>query len=309
MEDKSTWEQKTIKEVLELTVKEQRAKRRWSIFFKLVALAIILFIIFSVIEQNSISGNVTRKPVTAVVNIDGEISADSNASAENIIPLLKKAFENTSAKAVLLRINSPGGAPVQTNEMITEIKHLRNKNPDKKVYAVIEDVGASAAYMLACVADEIYADEASIIGSIGVIAESFGFVDAIKKLGIERRLYTSGSNKGMLDPFSPMKPEQVKMLQAELDQLHMMFIDWVKQTRQNKLVITDDMFSGRIWIGMEAKKLGLIDGFGSPYTVARDIIGAPDFVEYEVKQSIFSQLRNSMSVSIQDFFLQKHKLM
>lgn len=299
MEDKHTWEQKTIKEMLELTIKEQRARRRWGIFFKLVFLSFVLFIIVAYMQQNSTT-NVTRKPVTAVVSIDGEISADSNASAANLIPLLNKAFENSAAKAVMLRINSPGGAPAQTNEIISEIKHLRNKNPEKKVYAVIEDVGASAAYMLACVADEIYADEASIVGSIGVIAESFGLVEAIKKLGIERRLYVSGSNKGMLDPFSPMKPEQVKMLQNELDMLHEMFINWVKQTRQNRLVVTDDMFSGRIWIGIEAKKLGLIDGFGNPYTVARDIIGAPDLQEYDVKQSLFSQLRGSLSGSWRD---------
>lgn len=299
MEDKHTWEQKTIKEMLELTIKEQRARRRWGIFFKLVFLSFVLFIIVAYMQQNSTT-SVTRKPVTAVVSIDGEISADSNASAANLIPLLNKAFENSAAKAVMLRINSPGGAPAQTNEIISEIKHLRNKNPEKKVYAVIEDVGASAAYMLACVADEIYADEASIVGSIGVIAESFGLVDAIKKLGIERRLYVSGSNKGMLDPFSPMKPEQVKMLQNELDMLHEMFINWVKQTRQNRLVVTDDMFSGRIWIGIEAKKLGLIDGFGNPYTVARDIIGAPDLQEYDVKQSLFSQLRGSLSGSWRD---------
>ncbi len=303
MEDKNTWEQKTIKDMLELTIKEQRARRRWGIFFKLAFLSLIFFMILGYMQQSTMTTSVTSKAVTAVVGIDGEISADSNASAANLIPLLNKAFSNTHAKAVLLRINSPGGAPAQTNEIISEIKHLRNKNPDKKLYAVIEDVGASAAYMLACVADEIYADEASIVGSIGVIAESFGLVEAIKKLGIERRLYVSGSNKGMLDPFSPMKPDQVKMLQHELDLLHDMFINLVKQTRQNRLVITDDMFSGRIWIGMEAKKLGLIDGFGSPYTVARDIIGAPELQEYDVKQSFFSQLTSTLSGSWRDMLL------
>lgn len=304
MHENESWEQKTIKNVLELTIKEQRARRRWGIFFKLVFLSIVFIVIYAYIQQSTISSNVTRKPVTAVVNIDGEISADSNASAENLIPLLNKAFENSSSKAIMLRINSPGGAPVQANQIITEIKHLKSKNPDKKVYAVIEDVGASAAYMIACVADQIYADESSIVGSIGVIAESFGFVDAIKKIGVERRVYASGSNKAMLDPFSPLKPNQVEMLQNELNILHESFIDWVKQSRQDKLVITDDMFSGRFWIGTQAKRLGLIDGFGSPYTVARDIIGAPELQVYEVKQSIFSQLRNSLSGSLNDLLLQ-----
>ncbi|HSX19680.1 MAG TPA: S49 family peptidase [Gammaproteobacteria bacterium] len=306
MDDNDSWEQRTIKSVLESSVKEMRARRRWGIFFKSLFAVLIIYIIAS-FSHHGVSSNVTRKPFTAVITIDGEISSDKDASAENIIPLLNKAFENSAAKAVMLRINSPGGAPVQTSAMITEIKHLRSKHPEKKVYAVIEDTGASAAYMLACAADAIYADEASIVGSIGVISESFGLVDAIKKLGIERRLYASGSNKGMLDPFSPMKPNQVKMLQNELDLLHESFIAWVKQARGDRLVVTDDMFSGRIWIGSEAKALGLIDGFGSPNTVARDIIGAPELVDYDVKQSIFSQLKGSITGSLQGLLV-GHKL-
>lgn len=305
--DSDTWEQKTIKETLQSIVKEQRARRRWGIFFKLV---IIFFIVMAVVGYYSQgkSSTTPHKPFTAVVNVSGEIADDKDASAENLIPLITQAFENKYSKAIILRINSPGGAPVQTNEMITEIKHLQSKYPDKKVYAVIEDVGASAAYMLACVADTIYADEASIIGSIGVLSESFGLVDAIKKLGIERRLYTSGSNKGMLDPFSPMKPEQVKMLQHELDLLHESFIAWVKESRGAKLKVTDDMFSGRIWIGVEAKELGIIDAFGSPYTVARNVIGAPDLVEYENKQSLFSQLKGSITGSLHDLLLRNRLL-
>lgn len=309
MEDNQSWEQKTIKQVMELSVKEMRTRRRWGIFFKSVTLLIVLFLIYSFYSSRSEPAPGMHKSFTAVIEVVGEISSDKDASAENIIPLLNKAFENDQAKAIILRINSPGGAPVQTSTMITEIKHLRGKHPHKKLYAVIEDAGASAAYMLACAADEIYADEASIVGSIGVISESFGLVDAIKKLGIERRLYTSGSNKGMLDPFSPMKPDQVKMLQSELDQLHEEFINLVKQSRADKLKITDDMFSGRIWIGLEAKDLGIIDDFGSIYTVARDIIGAPDLVTYEVKQSIFSQLKGSITGSIHDFLTQRARLL
>lgn len=305
MEENDSWEQKTLKHVLELTVKEQRARRRWGIFFKLVLITFILSMLYAYFRQGDAP---PRKPFTAVITVSGEIADDKDASAENLVPLLNKAFENPHAKAVLLRINSPGGAPVQTNEIISEIKHLRATNPEKKVYAVIEDVGASAAYMLACVADAIYVDEASIVGSIGVLSESFGLVEAIKKLGIERRLYTSGSNKGMLDPFSPMKPEQVKMLQGELDQLHEIFINWVKTSRGDRLKITDDMFSGRIWIGVEAKELGLVDGFGSPYSVARNVIGAPELVDYEVKQNIFSQLKGSITGSIHDFFTRQHRL-
>lgn len=309
MNDNDSWEQKTLKDVLELSVKEQRARRRWGIFFKSIVILFVLYIYFTSFTNDSdMKGNVIRKPFTAVININGEISADKDASAENLVPLINKAFENSAAKAVMLRINSPGGAPAQTNEIITEIKHLKNKYPNKKVYAVIEDVGASAAYMLACAADQIYADEASILGSIGVVSESFGLVDAIKKLGIERRLYTAGSNKGMLDPFSPMKPEQVKMLQGELNMLHEFFIDWVKEARGDRLKITDDMFSGRIWLGMEAQPLGLIDGIGSPYTVARNVIGAPEMVEYEVKQSIFSKLTGSITGSVRDLLMGQQRI-
>lgn len=303
MQENNSWEQKTINDMLAMTIKEQRARRRWGIFFKSIIIIYVVFLTFASMRGRDLASSVKHKPYTAVVNITGEIAAEKDSSAENIIPLLRKAFENSGAKAVMLRINSPGGAPVQTNEMLAEIRHLRAKYPEKKLYAVIEDVGASAAYMLACAADEIYADEASLVGSIGVLAESFGLVGAINKLGIERRLYTSGSNKAMLDPFSPVKPEQVAMLQTELDKIHQMFINLVKQSRGDRLHVTKDMFSGRIWIGAEAKEIGLIDGFGHPYSVARDVIGAPELVEYEVKQSLFSHLRGSMSGAMRDLFL------
>lgn len=294
--------------MLEMTVIEMRARRRWGIFFKLVFIGFFLLIIGSIVYQSDITPGVALKPVTAVVNINGEISSDKDASADNIIPLLRKAFENSAAKAVMLRINSPGGAPVQTNQINTEIAFLRAKHPNKKVYAVIEDSGTSAAYMLACAADEIYADEASIVGSIGVLLDSFGFVDTLKKVGVERRLYTSGSNKGMLDPFSPTKPAQIAMLQRELDSLHGMFINYVKERRGSKLVINDETFSGRFWIGLEARKVGLIDGFGTPNAVARDVIGAPEMVEYEVRQSILGKLSSSFAGTMRDMLIGAHIL-
>lgn len=304
--DNDSWEHKTINKMLEMSVTEMRARRRWGIFFKLLYASIVIVIIFMAMSKNS--HKVPRKPFTAVINVSGEISADSDASAENIVPLLRKAFENSNAKAVMLRINSPGGAPVQTAEINSEIQHLRSKYPDKKLYAVIEDIGTSAAYMLACAADEIYADEASIVGSIGVLLDSFGFVDTMKKMGVERRLYTSGYNKGMLDPFSPTKPDQIAMLQKELDLLHKIFINYVKERRGSRLMVTNDMFSGRFWIGIESKELGLIDGFGNPYTVARTIIGAPELVEYEIKQSLFSQLKGSLPGALRDLLLGMHIL-
>ncbi len=302
-ENDNSWEQNTINNMLEMTVKEQRARRRWGIFFKLTALVYVLgFTIVMLAPKSDLIKNVAGKSVTAVVYIDGEIGDDKDASADNLIPLISKAFANPAAKAVMLRINSPGGSPVQTRYIAAEIKHIRKDYPDKKLYAVIEDSGTSAAYWLACAADEIYADESSIVGSIGVVLSSFGFVDSMQKLGVERRLYTSGSNKGMLDPFSPAKPNEVAMLQTELDLLHDLFISMVKETRGARLVMTDDMFSGRIWLGIEAKKIGLIDGFGSPYSVARDVVGAPEMYDYEVHQSIFSQLKDSIASKAQALF-------
>lgn len=304
--ENDSWEHKTINKMLEMSVTEMRARRRWGIFFKLFYALIVIALI--VVAMSNGNPKAPRKAFTAVIKIGGEISANSDASAENIIPLLRKAFENSNAKAVMLRINSPGGAPVQTAEINSEIQHLRSKYPDKKVYAVIEDIGTSAAYMMACAADEIYADEASIVGSIGVLIDSFGFVDTMKKVGVERRLYTAGSNKGMLDPFSPTKPAQTAMIQKELDILHTIFISYVKERRGNRLVVTNDMFSGRFWLGVESKELGLIDGFGNPYSVARTIIGAPELVEYEVKQSLISQLKGSIPGAVRNLLLGMHIL-
>ncbi len=288
-----SWEQQTIANILEMGIKEQRAKRRWGIFFKLVILAYLLAATFYLFGYKT-KLNVTGKEFTAVVGIYGEIADDKDASADNLIPLFKKAFENPSAKAVMMRINSPGGSPVQTSEIFTEIKHIRSKHPEKKLYAVIEDAGASAAYWLACAADEIYADESSIVGSIGVLMSSFGFVDVMKKYGVERRLLTAGDNKGMMDPFSPLKPQWQAMMQKDLDLLHGVFIDLVKQARGDRLKVDNETFSGRFWIGLQAKEVGLIDGFGTPYTVARDIIGAPELVEYEVRQSLLSQIKGNI---------------
>lgn len=300
-EEINSWERQTINKMLEMTIKEQRASRRWSIFFKLLILGYVLLVTVIAVSQNSdVFGSIHSKPFTAVIDIKGIIAPDKPASAQNIIPLLRSAFENTNSKAVVLRINSPGGSPVQAQQIYTEMQRMKTKFPAKKLYAVIEESGASGAYWLACGADEIYADRTSIVGSIGVVLSSFGFVDTMHKAGVERRLYTAGNNKAMLDPFSPRIPAQDLMLQKDLDQVHQLFIKLVKDSRGERLKVTSDMFSGRFWLGLDAKELGLIDGFGDTYTVARDVIQAPELVEYNSKQSLFGQLGDKLAHSMRN---------
>jgi protease-4 len=300
-EDLNSWERNTINKMLEMSIKEQRAARRWGIFFKLLILAYVLTItVLIVTQKKDFFHTVKQQQFTAVIDIKGILAPDKPASADNIIPLLKEAFENPLSKAVVMRINSPGGSPVQANQIYDEMQRQKLKYPKKKLYAVIEESGASGAYWVACGADLIYADKTSIVGSIGVVLSSFGFVDTMQKLGVERRLYISGDNKGMLDPFSPRKPSQDLMLQKDLDQAHQLFIDLVKAARGDRLKINDEMFSGRFWLGLDAKPLGLIDEFGDIYYLAREVIKAPELVEFSPKESLFSQLGNKFGQSVRE---------
>jgi protease IV len=300
-EDTNSWEQQTINRMLESTIKEQRASRRWGVFFKLCTIGYLVIVTYLIVMQSKpLMQGMKHEKFTAVVDIKGILAPDKPASAKNIIPVLREAFADKNAKAVMLRINSPGGSPVQSQQIYTELQRLRGLHKDKKVYAVIEESGASGAYWLACGADEIYADQTSIVGSIGVILSSFGFVDTMQKLGVERRVYVAGDNKDMLDPFSPRNPAQDAMLNQDLQQVHQLFIDLVKTSRGERLKISEDMFSGRFWLGLDAKDLGLIDGFGDPYTVARDVIKAPELVEFNAKQSLFSQLGDKFGQSLEN---------
>jgi protease-4 len=234
---------------------------------------------------------------TALIEVKGVISPDSEASADRIVGGLRKAFENEDAKGIILRINSPGGSPVQSGYINDEIKRLQKQNPDKKVYAVISDMCASGGYYVASAADEIYADKASLVGSIGVVMNSFGFVESMEKLGVERRLYTAGDNKGFLDPFSPEKPDEVNHVKSLLSQIHQQFIDVVKQGRGDKLKDDKQLFSGLIWTGDQAVKLGLVDSLGSSSYVAREIIKAEEIVDYTPKPSYLEQLIDRLGVA------------
>ncbi|MCL4124036.1 UNVERIFIED_CONTAM: hypothetical protein GTU68_066248 [Idotea baltica] len=239
---------------------------------------------------------------TAVIDVTGVIADKESASADNIISSLQAAFHDKNTKGIILKINSPGGSPVQSGYVYDEIKRLRIKYPNIKVYAVISDLGASGAYYIASAADEIYADKASLVGSIGVTATSFGFVKLINMLGIERRVYTSGEHKAFLDPFQPQKEEETNFWQKALDSTHKQFIASVKKGRGDRLKDTDNpqIFSGLIWTGEQALKLGLIDGLGSSEYVAREKIGAKVLVDFTIEDSPFDRVAKKLGASVSD---------
>lgn len=288
-----------LEKLLMQSGQEQKRARRWGIFFKLLMFA-YLFIALLVFSPGAWDGEDMQgssKPHTALVDVNGVIMPDGDVDADKVAKGLRKAFKAEHSKAVMLRINSPGGSPVQSGTIYREIKRLRVKYPDKKVYAVITDVGASGAYYIAAAADEIYADPASLVGSIGVISEGFGFVGGMEKVGVERRVITSGENKAFLDPFSPLDPKHKEFFSGVLGNVHQQFINAVKEGRGDRLKSSAEVFSGLVWSGEQALPIGLIDGFGSPGSVARDIVKAQKIVDYTLRPSPFESFANSVGVS------------
>jgi protease IV len=299
MDDGSTnnsWERKTLDKLLFETLKEKRRERRWRIFFRVLFFGYVFYItaIFIMGSTFKFPEYVKTKSNehSAIINILGVIADNELASAENVIQALQVAFANTNAKAVILRINSPGGTPVQARQVYDEIKRLRSEYKEKQIYAAIEDYGMSGAYLIASAADKIYSDETSLLGSIGVRLSTFGFVDAMQKLGIERRSFIAGEDKGMLDPFSPLQVDAEIIIQEQLGVVHQQFINNVKQGRGTKLKETEDMFSGRFWVGVQALDLGLIDGFADHRKIARDIIGVSEMIDYTQHETFFNKFRN-----------------
>lgn len=277
---------------------EQRRSRRWGIFFKFLTFGylITLLLMFKLPLGDSLEG-VTGQH-TALVDISGTIAADELASADNIVGSLRAAFEEPNSVAVIMRINSPGGSPVQSGYVFDEVKRLRAEYPEKKVYAVISDIGASGAYYIAAAADEIYANRASLVGSIGVVAGGFGFTEVMEKIGVDRRLYTAGENKAFLDPFSPEQEGEVVFWQSVLENTHRQFIEAVKQGRGERLADDDRLFSGLVWSGEQAVELGLADGLGSSSHVARQIIGQEQLVDYSRRKSSFRDLVDQLGVAL-----------
>jgi protease-4 len=285
------WERELVQKLVFASLNEQRRTRRWGIFFKFVLLAYLVGLLalwfpddLPGVKSVKVSGE-----HTAVIEVKGVIADDSEASADNIITGLRDAFENKKTKGVILRINSPGGSAVQSGYINDEIRRLKEKHENIPVYAVVTDICASGGYYIASAADKIYVDKASIVGSIGVIMGSFGFVDAMEKLGIERRVLTAGEHKAILDPFSPIKSEEQAHLQQMLDEIHQQFIAAVKVGRGDRLKGDDKLFSGLFWSGEESVKLGLADGIGSSSYVAREIIGAEELVDFTPEEDFMER--------------------
>ena len=296
------WAQNTLRSLLDDYLQEQRRARRWRIFYRLLIVGIVVALIVSVDPPKGMQPTILEEH-TALVKLEGPIIEGTPAAASDVIGTLQEAYESESAKAVILQINSPGGSPVQSAQISDEILRLRSEYTDKPCYVVITDIGASGAYYVAAVADGIYADKASLVGSIGVIFNGFGLVDAIHKLGIERRVQKAGEYKDMLDPFANTDPIVEAHMQKLLDQVHQQFISRVKQGRGDKLATDSRLFSGLIWTGEEAKELGLIDNFASAQQVAREVVGVEKIVVYQPQQNLLDRVVSRLGTHIGNMLL------
>lgn len=293
------WEKKLIEELALSTLKEKRTTRRWGIFFKLAFLSyfiLLAVIVYSPFDASSLES--AGDEHTAVINVEGVIASDSRASADYIITALRDAFKDKKTKGVILRMNTPGGSPVQSGYINDEIYRLKALHPDIKVYAVIVDVCASGGYYIAAAADEIYADKGSMVGSIGVLMNSFGFENAIEKVGVTRRLYTAGEHKGFLDAFSKPLDEDVEHAKSMLNNIHKQFIEVVKKGRGDKLKDDPLLFSGYVWTGEQSLELGLVDKLGSSSYVAREVIGAEKIKDFTVSEAFIDRFAKKMGASM-----------
>lgn len=285
------WERSVLEKLAMSAIQEQRRTRHWGIFFKLLTFCYLFFAFaFFMGWLGNSESSLSSGKHTALIDLAGVISADSTASADTIIPSLQEAFKNKDTQGVILRINSPGGSPVQAGYINDEIKRLREQYPHTPLYVVIEDICASGGYYVAAAADKIFVNKASLVGSIGVLMDGFGFTDAMGKLGIERRLLTAGDNKGFLDPFSPMDPKQTEFAQGMLVEIHNQFIDVVRAGRGEKLKESPEIFSGLIWTGQKSIDMGLADAIGSLDSVARDVIKAETIVDFTRREGLADRL-------------------
>lgn len=291
------WERQLLEKIALESLRELRAKRRWGIFFKLAGLAYLVAVLALVVDWGASEKLVDSKH-TALINVRGTIEANGDSSAEKINGALQSAFEDKGTAGIILRINSPGGSPVQAGIVYDEIRRLRSKYPDIVLYAVVEDMCASGGYYIASAADQILVDKASIMGSIGVLMDGFGFTDAMQRVGIERRLLTAGENKGFLDPFSPQDAKQKEHAQVLLAEIHKQFIDVVRKGRGNRLKETPEMFSGLMWTGAQSVKMGLADGFGTVDSVARDLIKVENILDYSVKENIAERFAKRLGADV-----------
>ncbi|MES2263427.1 MAG: S49 family peptidase [Pseudomonadota bacterium] len=275
------WEREVLEKLVLSTVRERRAHRRWSIFFKFAMLALVLVGLATYFDFTWPGGDAEALGRhTALIEIEGNIESEGSGAASVVIPALNKAFSDSGSVAVVLHINSPGGSPVQAGMIVDEIRRLRKGYPAKPLYVVVDEICASGGYYIAAAGDKIYVNKASIVGSIGVLMDGFGFTGIMAKVGVERRLLTAGENKGFMDPFSPLTDKHRQHAQTMLGDIHQQFIDVVRTGRGKRLKETPEMFSGLFWTGARAIDMGLADGLGTVDSVARDIVHAEDIIDY-----------------------------
>lgn len=292
------WERDTLNKVLFATLAEQRRARRWGIFFKALFFVYLFALLLIYLPEDLSGGSMSLGRHTALVEVEGVIAGNSNASADHIITGLRAAFKDKNTAGVILRINSPGGSPVQAGYINDEIVRLRAKYPRVPLYAVITDICASGGYYVAAAADKIYADKASIVGSIGVLMDGFGFVGTMEKLGVERRLLTAGDHKGFLDPFSPAKEDDVAHVETMLKNIHRQFIATVKQGRGDRLKESDGLYSGLVWTGEQGVEMGLVDALGSSSYVAREVIGAENIVDFTPRMNYLDRFAERIGLAL-----------
>jgi protease-4 len=297
--DRGNWERETLEKLVLATVHEQRAARRWGIFFKLGFLLLAFMVLWSFNDFSfpGGDGDLVGKH-TALIEIKGNIDDEGSGSADVVLPELNKAFGDAESVAVVLRINSPGGSPVQAGIIVDEIVRQKRLHPDKPVYVVVDEICASGGYYIAAAADKIYVNKASIVGSVGVLMDGFGFTGTMEKLGVERRLLTAGENKGFLDPFSPQSDKHKAHAQTMLNEIHQQFIAVVRAGRGKRLKETPDTFSGLFWSGAKAVDMGLADGFGTVDSVARDIIKVEDVVDYTAHEGLPERVLKKFGASV-----------
>jgi len=290
------WERELVTKLATAALKEQRRARLWGIFFKLLTFGYVTLILLMAVDWKT--AEVGGRKHTAMVEVNGLIAPGTDASAEKITTALQAAFKDKNTQGVVVRCNSPGGSPVQAQTIYDEMKRLRKKYPDVPLYAVIEDVCASGGYFVAVGADRIYVGKASIVGSIGVLMNGFGFTGLMEKLGIERRLITVGENKGMLDPFSPLEEKDKEHVRKLMGDIHEQFVGVVREGRGKRLKDAPEIFSGLIWTGQRSVDLGLADGFGSLEYVAREVVKAEEIVDFTQKEGLAEKFARRFGASV-----------
>jgi len=296
-EENDNWERQTLAQLLAEHLRERRRARRWGLVFRGLGLA-WLFIVLILVFSHEDGDFVSTSPHTALVEIQGEIGGEDGVIADDVIGALNSVYESKHVKGLVLRINSPGGSPVQAGQIHDEIRRLRAKSPNIPVYAVVDDICASGGYYIAAAADKIFVDKASLVGSIGVLMDGFGFTESMAKLGVERRLLTAGDNKGFLDPFSPVDDKQVAHARAMLGEVHQQFIQVVRQGRGKRLKENPDLFSGLIWSGAASIELGLADGLGSLDYVAREVVNAEEILDYTPHENLADRLARRLGTAL-----------